>query len=240
MAIPLHMIHSTFDFEELKYVFSFDLMQPISVFAAGKILLQEYKNNLNTEENLKEYHEKGSFKELITILDKKSLSLSEENKKFSEEHLDVNKLTLSKLILLPNEKISMEAADDIFKSPSVINNHRLNTIFYKYAQINEIYLKLLMRIKKYKDKGFEIKDQENILLNMKYFLVSASSISLLFNSTDIDNTIRQNSLFSGSRDNTEKLKSLIKVTKYFKEIGEEIGVEYQKKNIEETSDKGII
>jgi hypothetical protein len=231
MAIPLHMIHANFDFMELKYVYSFDLMQPISIFAASKLLLQDYSNKLKVlKTNFDSKYDKNYIDSVSSMINGMVSGLAERNRRFVETYNDPDKLTISGHILTNSEKrILNRINNDIYNISSyekTFDSRGIINLAYKQTRINEIYLKLLYRVEKYTNKGFNIVDPKNILLNIKHFLTISNLVSLTLEVKGVDNVIRQNSLFSGDRDTTKKLKSLLKITKDFEKIKKEVGIKH--------------
>ena len=222
-GIPIHHIHESFDFEELKYVFSFDVQQPVSTYIAGKILLERFYNELKNQPD-------GEIKRQLYNRSQREIArLEYRNKEFILNTGDPNTLNIAlgtftwndyraikgKNLAQIDRNISLE---DLFMDmhPKLMVN--LSSITQQF--LNNI----LPRIKKYSSRGITIRDPNLILSNVKYFSMLYSLY--IMGDSSINQIVSKELLMSGKQLETQKLKKLREVTKAFNKILKNSEIKY--------------
>jgi len=213
-AIPLHHVHTSFDFMELKYVYSFEIQQPISTIIAGKMLLEKFKEKLE-KENGEEVQ-----KRLLNNITGEIRKLSEKNEKYMLFENEPGVLTLSKGSLTYND---IQAIKNINDQQNKFNVD-LDDIFRGMTKksINDLYQKtshflnnILPRITKYSERGITIRDTQLILSNIFYFHTLYNMY--IMQQPLLNKIISKDLLLSGSQYETKKLKVIRSLTKAIEE-----------------------
>jgi len=204
-TVPINFIYNTFDILELRYIYSFELQQPITVYAAADILLSKFEVELSKiDDNL-------SSMEFERRIKSAKRRLSDKNENFLLKTSKKNTLTLSEQIIGRgtlenllgfNNQINdgRVRAEEAFSN---IGQETLNRLIDKCYTTQNILAK---RIEKYMAKGFTFQDPYYILENIAYFIsLHASYIST---NPQILKIILESAISSGKSKNIRKAKTI--------------------------------
>jgi len=221
-AFPLHFIHDSFDFEELKYVYSFELQQPISIYIAGKLLLENFKNKLD---------KKPTFvvnSRLETRVTNKIKHLAERNKLFMQQTQDIDTLNISISGFSPDLLSDLKR----FNNDALRFQYTLDEIFGRtnFSPQNlilntkgmEFLANIIPRIDKYSKRGFKIKDENLIIANIRYYQILYNLF--LSNNTFITKCSTKELLLCGITSETKKLKLILESIKSDNNISKELNI----------------
>lgn len=228
-GLPLHIIHDAFDFEELKYVYSFELQQAIPSFMAAKTLLKRFKAEaleLKERDKISE----NAFTKVEQKVDNHISLFEKQNKEFLELTSDIENLTISTRIIPENaynkihydvlaqlEGISLES---IFKSGPVID---------ALKEAAQAFNNVTARIPKYEARGFRIVDPKNFIADLQtYINLYTTYVSQHQN---INNIVKRSSLLSGKREDTQRIKLLRSSWKMMQELIDKEGIKVMKESL---------
>jgi len=219
----LHLIDSSFDFEELKYVYSFDFNNVITVKAAGKFLLTLYK--VKIKKLLDAYTEKRvpnecclikeEISKYLTVVGQEINDLSQQDKNFlkNEHNKEHKTLTISYRILTSN---TFNSITDIFLYVDKITplNLKLDEysktdgklIYESLGEVLPIFLTLNSRIKNYIKNGFKIEDPDLILAKCQTIFSAIQMHS--FTSTGINGIVTSSCLKTNNSVGLKRLKNI--------------------------------
>jgi hypothetical protein len=208
---PIHFISATFDFEELKYVYSFDVQQAVSTFIAAKMLLERFSvslQNLDIDEKLKTI--------ILQRTQRIIQSLSDKNEEFVLTTSDPDTLTISNGGYAPDMLGVLRRNNDSHISwkrnlEDIFNNLNTKIIIKLTEQVFAAYHNLFNRIPKYQERGYNIKDPKNVIIHTQYYM---ALYSVYISSNTILNQIAiKNCLLSGEKIDVIKAKTVKNWTK---------------------------
>ena len=217
MGVPVHHIHATFDFEELKYVYSFEVQQAISTYIAGKILLESFEKQIkNREDTL-------TKERILKRIDNQKRRLSDLNESFVLDTTDPDTMTLSGGGLSPNTLGHLKR----FNDSHIAYNRGLEEIFEGMSKKGTVelaenvmrgYHNLMTRIPKYVDRGMNISDPNKIIANIEYFMAMYSAY--ISSNQQLNQIAVKSCLLSGRKHDTMKAKAIKGWTKNLEQYRE--------------------
>lgn len=219
-AIPLHLIDSTFDIEELKYVYSAELQQVITAKMAAKLLLLNFINRLEEDEYLNKYLDTIPFikERILAIID----IINKDNEKFLKEFNNSNQVHLADaglsietihFINSKNRQYNPVIEFDKATPYSVPCNQKI------YSELSNFLLGATPRIKKYQDYGFEVIDSNNYITNSQLTLLGLITGSL--ENEEFEKGATKNMMFTGGKVGIFKSKIIQDLKKFSVEKCEE-------------------
>jgi len=223
-SIPTHMIHDSFDFQELKYVYNFQQQQIVSTFMVGKSLLEKFIHDIEVKV-AQEMINPRNGKEYISDINKVIVKLETKNKVFIRMTEDPKVLTVSEKLLTSRAKNALSffnpsslegAALEGFLEISSPNVQRI--IRDVYTAYHTIYTRVL----KYEGNGFTINDPRNMIADMQLF-INNHTMFLLQNAS-INNIALKAGLMSGTRQATKQIQALRKTYKAFEDLSKETSI----------------
>jgi hypothetical protein len=170
LGIPIHHIHATFDFEELKYVYSFEVQQVISTFIAGKILLKGFNDFI------KDMRPASRMKDMLYArIERMIESLAARNEEFVLNTSEQNTLTISNGSYTPNMIGALRRTNDQQISwrkslEEVFDGMQTKSINNISENVMKAYHNLMIRVPKYQERGYNIKDPKKIIAHTQYFM----------------------------------------------------------------------
>jgi hypothetical protein len=211
IGIPLHHINATFDFEELKYVYSFDVQQTISTYIAAKMLLEKFDNLLP---------DISEWETLTTPLSKRIKriikSLASRNEEFVLSTSDPETLTISSGSYTPNMLGALKRTNDNQVAwgkslEEIFQGMQTKSSIVLTEQVIAAYHNLMIRIPKYQARGYRINDPRKIIAHTQYYMALYSSY---ISTNPVLNQISVKScLLSGDKIDTIKAKIIKNWTK---------------------------
>ena len=223
-SIPTHMIHDSFDFQELKYVYNFQQQQIVSTFMVGKSLLEKFIHDIEVKV-AQEMINPRNGKEYISDINKVIVKLETKNKVFIRMTEDPKVLTVSEKLLTSRAKNALSffnpsslegAALEGFLEISSPNVQRI--IRDVYTAYHTIYTRVL----KYEGNGFTINDPRNMIADMQLFINNHTMF--LLQNTSINNIALKAGLMSGTRQATKQIQALRKTYKAFEDLSKETSI----------------
>ncbi len=220
VGLPIHIINDTFDFEELKYVYNFDLQQPITTFMAGKLLLSKFKEQ-SLQFHLDGIISKNILDKIENRIDYVINDLEIRNKLFIESTNDPRNLTVSKCIIPRSswDKIKYDVdnylrGDPINNSFSSGSRQNLKVANHCYAT----YHNIMARVPKYEERGFNICDPDNLIAILQSYINLHTTY--MMQQPNMNAIAQRSILMSGARKDTKLLKLLRESYKVFSSLSE--------------------
>jgi len=218
-GIPLHIINDSFDFEELKYVYSFELQQPVSVYIAAKMQLQKYIKRVESLVDNKEVNSKLSI-DIIKDLNHIIANLERENENFLKATSDPKVISISDKfipkstrILLTNHTFDITSGEALeFIFGDMDSKH----ITQGVKNANIAYHNIMGRVPKYEKKGFIVDDPRNVISQLQLFI--ATHVSYIMQKEGLNKIAMRSGLMTGIRHSTQRTKILRDVYKRFEEL----------------------
>lgn len=208
-SIAMHLVNDTFDFEELKFVYSFQLQQVISTLIASKVILEKFIVDIR---NLVESGElREPLAKLIGLdITNTIKTLETRNKNFVDMTQEPKSLTISENTVPGNARRAIQILlRGVLKgSPMEIFFAEMTSIATQRVirDIYNTYHGVFSRIPKYQKNGFTIEDPSNILANMQMFITGHHNY--IMGQSNINNIASKAGLLFGDKISTKQLKVL--------------------------------
>ncbi len=223
-SIPTHMIHDSFDFQELKYVYNFQQQQIVSTFMVGKSLLEKFIHDIEVKIS-EEKIDIDNGKSYISDINKVIITLEAKNKVFIRLTEDSKVLTVSEKLLTQRAKNALN-----FFNPSSLEGAALEGFLEVSSPnvqriIRDVYTAyhiVYSRVLKYEGNGFIINDPENMIADMQLFINNHTMF--LLQNTSINNIALRAGLMSGTRQATKQIQALRKTYKAFEDLSKETSI----------------
>jgi len=217
-GIPIHHIDSSFDFEELKYVYSFEKQQVLNIYEAGKYLLEDFGNKLALLE-------KSKFKSRLLVKTKQYVErLEKRNEEFKQEFSDPKVVNITFCGLTPHIHRQLQNINN----RQIRYNEDLETTFQNLGiqdlnflteNIIRSYNNIIIRIPKYTEKGFNINDPKKVIANMEFFM--SLYYSYVINKSFLKNIALKSCLLSGKNTDVKKAQVIRSFSKNIDEFNKE-------------------
>lgn len=218
-AESLHMIEDSFDFEELKYVYSFELQQAITTKMAGKLLILDFGKKIKSLLN------DGVISVVAQklIFDKVKLAvakLDSENTEFIKNFSNKELLHITNGILFEDDMREIKSTNStqytFYDINEIFNQISKDALSRLVARITLAIRYLSDRIEKYEKYGFKIKDIDMVIANLQQFMSLFNTWALSHSS--LNRIALESTLMSGAKETLYKVKYLRLAHKQSKEL----------------------